>query len=284
MTLREPPARPAPESRPLLDRYLAALGLPAEPPSAAALVRLQRAHVQRFAYDSLWRVRGRIPELSGHGMVLSLVDGEGGGCHQLGFAFWWLLVALGYDAHVHRARVKLFMDDDFRAWPQHPVVTVRFGEDTWYADVGQGNGLLDPVPLAAGPILQPGGFSYALERDDRGPSRWTFRHDPSLRGVRELQFDAVVDSSPEEFEDGFGHVVSASATAEGRAVIASRRDPEGVSTLTDDLLVRTEDAHRTRTRLGSAAEWEVVLREEFRLELPGWSRAERDELWAWVTA
>ena len=38
----------------LAKSYLARLGLDAEPPTAAALVRLHRAHVERVPWETLW--------------------------------------------------------------------------------------------------------------------------------------------------------------------------------------------------------------------------------------
>jgi N-hydroxyarylamine O-acetyltransferase len=257
----------------LVGRYLAALGVEPEPPSAAGLVRLHRAHVQRFAHDTLWRMRGRFPLAPQSSLVVALVGDEGGGCLQLNAAFVWLLVALGYSAVLHGARVQRAFDTSLSSVHEHAAATVEVDGTRWYADVGLGNGLLEPVPLRSGTFQQPGGFCYALELV--GDERWQFHHDRRLLAVRRLELDTT-PLAAEDLEPLLRprHRVD--------QVVVNRRRPDGVSTLAGDTLVRRGDGRRSVERLPDAVRWERVLREEFLLGLPDWDDDERDRLWKTV--
>ena len=90
----------------LVDRYLAELGLERPAADAAGLAALHAAHVHRFAHDTIWISRGRVPELDAEAFAEALVAGEGGGCIQLTGGFAWLLEQLGFEVELHGARVQ----------------------------------------------------------------------------------------------------------------------------------------------------------------------------------
>ena len=80
-----------------LTAYLRRLGVDAEPPSADALSRLHRAHVERIPYETFWiHLRqgwGIDPAESTDRLAHTR---RGGYCYQLNGAFGTLLTALGY--------------------------------------------------------------------------------------------------------------------------------------------------------------------------------------------
>ena len=277
-----------------VSRYLDELGLPAHEgaqPSAPRLETLHSHHARRFAHDTLWIARRRIPEVTSLGLVGALLAGEGGVCTQLGIGFAWLLNELGYDVRLHRARVQFAFDDDYREWPLHPVMTVVVGGRTWYADVGMGNGLLLPVPLAEGALAQPGGFTFALERSPHSPwdrqrgssTSWEFRTDPRLRGVRKLGFDTEEIVSAESFAETYFSMVNEQSSPFRRTVGASIRSESGILTLNQDVVTRQDGGGRTRRRLEDATEYVSVLREQFRLKLPDLRIDELHSLWRRVS-
>ena len=266
----------------LLARYLDELSLDREPPSYEALVRLHRAHATRFAHSTLWKVRGRLPAMTTEGLLLALLDGEGGGCLHLNGSFAWLLRTLGYDVGLHGGRVQraFVVEADLRR-DVHPVVVVHLEGGPWYADVGMGNGLLEPIPLVAGSFPQPGGFRYALERCTEPGLAWRFVHDRSMMGLRQVEIEDRARPL-EAMTATYLHDATDPASVSLRQVMANRRHPHGVVSLTGGTLIRRGDEGRSLRHLESAQEWEAVLREEFLLGLPDWSTEERDRLWAWA--
>ena len=264
----------------LRDRYLAALGVVARPPSVEALTVLHRAHVQRFAHDTLWVARDRVPPLEQVAMAEALVSGEGGSCAQLNLGFGWLLGELGYDVRHHRARVQMGFDPEIHPEAGHVVLTVVLDGRTWYADVGLGNGLLEPVPLEEGTLQQAGGFSYRLERSTDVEDRWRFLHDRRLMAVRVAEFDLSPADGLGVFTPGYHHVAHSPDSILRANLEAHRRLVDGVLSLSGPTLIRRGTEGRSMCHLESAAEWERVLREEFLLALPDWSTDERDRLWS----
>ena len=77
--------------------YLNRLGVGAERPSAEALARLNRAHVERIPYETFWihlaQGWGIDPAESKRRVATTR---RGGYCYQLNGAFRTLLTSLGY--------------------------------------------------------------------------------------------------------------------------------------------------------------------------------------------
>ena len=82
--------------------YLNRLGVEAERPSAEALARLHRAHVERVPYETFWihlaQGWGIDPAESTRRVATSR---RGGYCYHLNGAFRTLLTALGYQVSVN---------------------------------------------------------------------------------------------------------------------------------------------------------------------------------------
>ncbi len=262
----------------LVERYLACLGQSAEAPSADALARLHRAHALRFAHDTLWMARQRIPPLTPVGLVEALLAGEGGACLHLNGGLAWLLEQLGYRVTMHRARVqRAFETASDGRMESHIVLSVDAGGRPWYVDVGLGNGLLDPLPLTDGVVTQSP-FTYRLAPSEELPGGWRFDHDRRLMALRSVEregpaspFDAWVTAYRDD--------ATSPTSIFTRYLTVNRRRPDGVSSMTGRTLMRVDPGGRSLHPVASAAEWEVVLRDEFLLGLPDWSTAERDALW-----
>src|SRR5204863_7556753 len=85
-----------------LDAYLGRLQLDREPPSAEALRRLHRAHVERVPYETVWLHLGEKRTVDASESVHRIAhQGRGGYCFHLNGALSELLRALGYDATRH---------------------------------------------------------------------------------------------------------------------------------------------------------------------------------------
>jgi N-hydroxyarylamine O-acetyltransferase len=140
-----------------VDGYLARLGVTApERADAAALRRLQRAHLERVPFHNADVLAGRSILLEPAALVARLAGAEataGGFCYQLNGAFAGLLDALGFAVEHLPAR---FHGE--RLEPRFGHLALRVTVDdgsTWLADVGGGFSFLEPLALVTG-----------LEQDD----------------------------------------------------------------------------------------------------------------------
>ncbi|MBF4160445.1 arylamine N-acetyltransferase family protein [Nocardioides acrostichi] len=264
----------------LVRRYLECLGVEPGEPDLELLVRLHRAHAQRFSHDTIWMSRGRQSPFEELAMVDHLLDGEGGACVHLNCSFAWLLEQLGFDVVRHSARTQTLFDaEPLDGFGGHVALTVTLDGRRWLADIGMGHGLLEPVPLEPGEHVQEGGFRYCVEQvDGTSPGRWRFVHDPRLRTIQVVEFaDEPAERADVErlYELTSYHPDSPFV----RNLTVGRRLADGVLMLNHDTLVRRDSDGRTVTRLTSGDEWEQVLRDDFLLALPELTEDERDRLW-----
>jgi N-hydroxyarylamine O-acetyltransferase len=172
--------------RDLRDAYLRRLGVEAEPPTADALERLHRAHVERVPYETVWIATGdnwdvdparSVDRIAGHG--------RGGYCYHLNGAFSELLATLGYAVTRHVGGVHGADGPTAEVMANHLVLTVA-GLPTdmnpdggWYVDVGLGDALYEPLPLIEGAYRQPP-WQLCLDRGAAKPvADWHLTHDPA---------------------------------------------------------------------------------------------------------
>jgi arylamine N-acetyltransferase len=154
------------------ERYLAILGLEAEPPSRRALSRLVRAHLIRVPFENISKLFLR--KRQGAETIPSLeeyLDGierfnMGGTCYANNTSFYLLLRQLGYE-------VKLCGADMSQA-DVHVVIMVRVDGREYLVDVGYAAPFYEPMPrdLEENLVMAYGGDEWVLEpQDDSGRSR-----------------------------------------------------------------------------------------------------------------
>ncbi|MTB72075.1 arylamine N-acetyltransferase [Arsenicicoccus cauae] len=260
----------------LVQRYLDQLGLPRQRPTARYLARVHAAHVDRFAHDTVWMVRGRVPRLVEPELVEALLDGEGGGCLQLNVGLCWLLRELGLDPVLHRATAQsTFQLEASRHHGEHCVVTATVDGVRWLLDVGTGTGHLEPLPLLPGTYLQ-GGFRYEVRH--RGEGVWRIEHDRRPRALRAVEL-TLAPAAPASFEQLYDRVCRDPDSPYRRTAWAQRRTSGAVEMLhLRTLRIRTPQGWQVR-HLTTAEEWVEQLRGRFGLGLPGLAEDEQHRLW-----
>jgi N-hydroxyarylamine O-acetyltransferase len=198
------------------------------PPTAATLAELQRRHLDAVPYENLAIMLGR-PDPTDPKTTLERIaaGGNAGYCFHQNGAFEVVLRALGFAVERRFGQVWGTLED--RAKPQlnHLVLLVIIDGRRWWPDLGLGDGLRDPVEVAAGEIRQ-GPFSYAInEVSEHG---WTFRHDSSAGSFNALDVRA---SRPKDAEIAATHRVL-STPPDGRftrVLVVLRRDDTGIEAL-----------------------------------------------------
>jgi N-hydroxyarylamine O-acetyltransferase len=235
------------------DAYLARLGLDAERPSAEALFRLHRAHVERVPYETLWIQLG---EAWGIDTAESLrriaTEPRGGYCFHLNGAFAELLASLGYAVDRHIGGVHGPDGATGEEMTNHLVLTVRDLPDdanpdgSWYVDAGLGDALHEPIPLRSGTYHQ-GPFVLVLEETPGGVGDWHLAHDPN-GGFTGMSWR----SAPTEigaFADRHQWLSTSPDSGFVRVLTAQRRDATGVDVLRGLILRRIGSGERECTLL-----------------------------------
>ena len=271
----------------LRDAYLHRLRLEAEPPCADALIRLHRAHAERISYETLWIHLGEGWDIDPVRSAARIArQGRGGYCFHLNGALSELLLSLGYDVRRHVGGVHGPGGASEAELANHLVLTVH-GLPTdanpagvWYADVGLGDALHEPLPLLGGAYDQ-GPFHLVLDETPDGVGDWHLAHDPlgGFTGMAWRSAPASMDAFAER------HVWLSSAPESGfvRVLTAARRNATGVDTLRGLALARVgDDAHAVT--LSTEAELFDVLGDLFGLDVSTVDGPRRRGLFAKVRA
>ena len=157
-----------------IDAYLRRIGLTERPPATLeGLKTLHHAHLRAIPYEDLDVQLGR-PVTTEIGPIYEKIvtRGRGGWCYEMNGIFGWALSELGFK--VTRSLGAVMRE----AWGEmavrnHLVLQVELPEGLYLADVGFGDGPIDPIPVREGDFVS-GGFTFNVSRVDDG--WWRLRH------------------------------------------------------------------------------------------------------------
>jgi N-hydroxyarylamine O-acetyltransferase len=254
------------------------------------LIGLHRAHLQTIPYENLEIHFGRKLELNIERIFERLVlERRGGWCYEMNGLFAWVLREIGFDVrlvstHVTRADGSLMAPGDHVAL----IVKLKTGLETasqklWLVDVGWGNGFLDPLPLEVGTYMQ-GFLEYRLESHglESQADVWTFFN--QQYGADGFSF-TLEPRNLEEFQERCTWQQSSPESGFVRVTVCQRFTPEGINTLRDATLIKIRSTGKLEHTISSFEEYEQVLREDFKLEVPNlhelWGKVWQSHL-AWV--
>jgi N-hydroxyarylamine O-acetyltransferase len=229
-------------------------------PTSATLRALHRAHVLAIPYENLDIHLGQRLVLDQQRIFDKIVgQRRGGWCYEMNGLFAWALREIGFPVQLLAGSVSRAALGD-RAEGNHLVLLVQL-ERPYLVDVGFGNGLLDPLPLAAGEHRQ-GFLTYRLRREGE---RWEFENhayggagfDFTLASHTLADFAAQCHMLQTDPESGFV-----------RVTVCHRFMPDSLLSLRGAVLsTATQDGLRIHT-ITSAEEYVRTLREQFDLQLP----------------
>lgn len=253
-----------------VDTYLRRIGFDRpEPPSAAALRRLHRRHLETVPFENLDIPLGRPLTLTPEALYEKIVERRRGGfCYELNGLFCWLLGELGYD--VQRLAAAVYGDDGPGQPFAHMLLKVELATP-WIADVGFGDSFLVPLPLSEGE-RGDGRADYRLSAD--GASWVMAQRPPGADWQAQYRFDAT----PREMA-AFGPMCRYQQTAPhsaftGRSV-CSRATPDGRVTFADGRLIVTRQGRREERAVPDSTACRALLREHFGVELDATDPIER---------
>jgi len=234
------------------------------------LIALHRAHLHTIPYENLDIHLGRTLSLDERAIFAKLVTGRRGGwCYEMNGLFAWALEQIGF-------RVTRLASTVGRQSPEtedgsHLLLLVDL-DRRYVADVGFGNGLLEPIPLEVG-SYQQGFLKYRL---DCFGDRWHFSSagqavptiDFTLRPRRTSDFAAYCTRLQTDPDCWFV-----------QTTVCHRRTPEGIASLRGAVL-RLITADGTDERIiGNFDHYVETLDSLFGLHLP---EDEAARLWAKV--
>ena len=246
--------------------YLRRLGIgEALPPTLDSLRLLQRRHLEQVPFENLEIMIGPAPSVDPVASLERVAEvGRGGYCLHQNAVLEVVLRDLGFD--VERRHGHVWNDawtDPARADEptlDHLALVVS-GLPTegnpggrWWADVGLGEGFVEPLPLTEGEHLD-GPFRFRLEAvDDHG---WRFVHDPagSFGGL-------VVTNRPTDPMTVLEAHARLSTPPEGRftrLLVAQRRDADGLDAVRGCVRLRIGATGRHATDLTSYDDWRAAL-------------------------
>jgi N-hydroxyarylamine O-acetyltransferase len=229
-------------------------------PDFETLRALHRAHLLAIPYENLDIHLGRRLTLDEAQIFAKLVSGRRGGwCYEMNGLFAWALRQIGFSVRllagsVNRAALGAAAEGN------HLVLLVEL-ERPYVADVGFGNGFLEPLPLAPGSYRQ-GFLTYQLAREGE---RWHFQNhahggpgfDLTLAPHRLGDFAAQCHALQTAPTSGFV-----------RTTVCQRFTPEGIIALRGAVLTSVGATGVTSRTISTAAEYAALLETQFGLRIP----------------
>jgi N-hydroxyarylamine O-acetyltransferase len=248
---------------------------------AAALARLQVAHVQRVPYETLDIVLGRPPGIDPASSARRVVGRRGGYCYHLNGAFSALLGWLGVDVTRHVAGVQNRMTaEPVGPNANHMALTATLPDGSrWLVDVGLGNGPVEPLPLAFGDHHQRG-FRYTLGPSQSGEGIWRFDHD--ARGGF-FGFDVDLRRAAAIADFTSMHAQLSTNSHFTRTVTAQRWSGDRIEILRGCVLTELTSKESRTTDVTESRDWWSVVIDRFGLAYGDLGVDERDRLWASVS-
>jgi N-hydroxyarylamine O-acetyltransferase len=172
-----------------LDAYLARTGQERRPPSAAALRDLMRAHVKTIPFENLDVILRQHQGISLDVVSAKLVGRRRGGyCYEQSGLFAAVLEQLGYRVHRLSARVQPRRPGPYT----HMTLVVDVDGESFLADVGFGAGIMDPMPLVDGAVVDQAGWEHRLSHKD---GWWTLQ-----KGAEDLLDFRLNEMHPIDYE------------------------------------------------------------------------------------
>lgn len=241
----------------------------------ATLAALHRAHLRAIPYENLDVQFGR-PLTTAIAPIFDKIvtRRRGGWCYEMNGLFGWALSELGFRL-TRCAGAVLRAERGSEAIGNHLVLKVTLDEGVFLADVGFGDGPLDPIFVVSGPFASHG-FEFALSRLEE--DGWWRLHHHALGGV--TSFDFTLQPADEALlaERSLWLQSAASSPFVQNAVLQHHFDG-GIWQMRGRVLRRTTPAGREDHVVADAAEYVGILAEIFDLALP-----DAAELWPKICA
>jgi N-hydroxyarylamine O-acetyltransferase len=149
-----------------VDAYLERIDQKKETPSLRYLKELQKAHLIHVPFENLDIHYGSKIILDYRKIFEKVIHRKRGGfCYELNGLFYHLLSNLGFDCYVISAEVKNKETGEFGRPFDHMAILVFIEDDLWLADVGFGDGIINPLRIKVGEVQMDYTKYWKIEED-----------------------------------------------------------------------------------------------------------------------
>jgi len=261
-----------------LQEYLDRVGFSGAPrPDLDTLKRLHRGHLAAISYENLDVQLGRRVGFDRAAIFDKLVRSKRGGwCFEMNGLLAWALEQIGF--HVTRVAGAVGRDvRGDRSIGNHLALVVAL-ERPYLADVGFGDGLIEPTPLVEG-RLQQEFFEFRLER----LGDWWRFHNHQYGGAPSFDFQ-FSPARMEVFERQSDWLQTAPESGFVQNSVCQRFHGNELSILRGKVLKVIGERGVSQRTIEDFADYRDVLGRRFGLELPDLERlwekvGERHEAW-----
>lgn len=240
----------------------------------STLAALHRAHLRAIPYENLDVQLGRPVTIERPAIFEKLVTRKRGGwCYEMNGLFGWALSELGFKVTRSAGAVMREVHGG-EALGNHLVLKVELEEGVFLADVGFGDGPLDPLFVVEGSFVSAG-FEFALSRLDDG---WWRLHNHKAGGAASFDFDMRPADEMHLAERCFWLQAAPESPFVQNAVL-QRHKADGLWMMRGRVLRHVQPVEQKDYLVESAPEYNGILSEVFGLHLP-----EAADLWPKICA
>lgn len=231
-------------------------------PDLETLTALHRGHLRAIPYENLDVQFGRPPSLDPQAAFDKLVTARRGGwCYEMNGLLAAVLDDIGFKVTRMEGAVGR-MERGEISHANHLVLKVDL-DRPYIADVGFGDGVLEPVPLAFGEHACAG-YGFRLEDLD---GLWLRFHNHAFGGAPYFDF-TLAPARPEQLGKTCNWLATSPDSIFVQTALAFRHRPDGIVALLGRTIGEVTPAGKTRRLIGSADEFVAVLNREFGLDTP----------------
>ena len=250
--------------------YLARIGAAVpEAPTLDALASLHLAHLLAVPFENLDISLGRPIRLDRDAIFAKVVGARRGGyCYELNGLFALLLRHLGYAVTLVSARVATAdggLTDEF----DHVALLVSGGglDGPVLADVGFGEGFVEPLPLRDGFERRERGHDVGLARRGETGDAWAYRERRDGEGWRDRFVFTTTPHPLSDFAERNEWQQTSPDSHFTRSRVASLLTPDGRVTLSGSRLITTTHGRREETELADEGAVRATLAGRFGIVL-----------------
>jgi N-hydroxyarylamine O-acetyltransferase len=246
----------------VLERYLARIGYSGPVDRDFRTLReVHRRHLLAIAYENLDVQLQRPLTIEVEPIYEKIVlRRRGGWCFEMNGLLAWALSTIGFSLTQIAAGV-MREERGEDAFGNHLALIVHLERD-YLADVGFGDGLLEPVPLAEDVYVQ-GPLEFRLQRLTSG--EWRFLNHPE-GGARSFDF-ALTPADRALLARKCAWLQSAAESPFVLNAVCQIHTPEGLAMLRGRSLKMVTHAGVTKRTVADLDEYRRLLRQVFRLEI-----------------
>ncbi|UTP41027.1 arylamine N-acetyltransferase [Phenylobacterium sp. LH3H17] len=231
-------------------------------PDLATLTALHRSHLRAIAYENLDVQLGRPMTLDPEAAFDKLVTRRRGGwCYEMNGLLGAVLQEIGFSV-TRMAGSVARGERDGRPLGNHLVLRVEL-DRPYIADVGFGDGILEPFPMTF-QDHDCAGYRFRLEDLD---GEWLRFHNHANGGAPSFDF-TLETASPDQLAATCRWLSTSPDSIFVQTALAFRHRPDGIVSLLGRAHRRIRPDGKETQLLNSAEEFVAVLKRDFDLDVP----------------